>query len=81
MLFYYYFLLLLTYYILSDYLSLATRKFTCGESMKTSMAPLLVVHFFLIDWDANLWIRNKVSNFTKFEKSRMKYEESINVDS
>lgn len=49
--------------------------------MKTSMAPLLVVHFFLIDWDANLWIRNKVSNFTKFEKSRMKYEESINVDS
>lgn len=35
--------------------------------------------FFLIDWDANLWIRNKFSFF--FEKCRMKYEESINANS
>lgn len=26
--------------------------------------------FYLIGWDANLWIRNKFSNFTKFEKNR-----------
>lgn len=61
MLLYYYLSLLFTYYILADYLSLAIRKFTRGESMKTSMAPLLVAYFFLIDWDANLWIRNKFS--------------------